>query len=291
MKRVLVIGATGMLGQPVAQQLQKDGFQVRILSRNIQRSQSIFGDNFEFVEGDVERPATIAKALENCDGVHINLKAGPTPESYDQVEHKGTATVARLAKELGVERLTYLSGATTSKENTWFYVAKAKYDAENAIRESGVGYTIFRASWFMETLNLFVRGNRALKFGKQPSPVHWIAAADYAEMVSKAYKITASENKTLYVYGLEKISLLDALKTYCTIVRPDVKVITMPIWMMKMMAVFSRNAELKDVTNLMAYYENITEEADPSETYQILGTPTTTLPEWCRTQKYGADEQ
>ena len=118
MKRVLVIGATGMLGQPVAQQLQKGGFQVRILSRNIQRSQSIFGDNFEFVEGDVERPATIAKALENCDGVHINLKAGPTPESYDQVEHKGTATVARLAKELGVERLTYLSGATTSKENT-----------------------------------------------------------------------------------------------------------------------------------------------------------------------------
>ena len=150
MKRVLVIGATGMLGQPVAQQLQKDGFQVRILSRNIQRSQSIFGDNFEFVEGDVERPATIAK-------VHINLKAGPTPESYDQVEHKGTATVARLAKELGVERLTYLSGATTSKENTWFYVAKAKYDAENAIRESGVGYTIFRASWFMETLNVCTR--------------------------------------------------------------------------------------------------------------------------------------
>jgi len=71
---------------------------------------------------------------------------------------------------------------------------------ENAIRESGVGYTILRASWFMETLHLFVRGDRALSSGKQASPVHWITAADYAEMVSKAYKIEASENKTLFEY-------------------------------------------------------------------------------------------
>ena len=285
MERILVIGATGMIGLPVARKLQQDGYQVRILARDIHKAQSILGTNFEFMEGDVQQPETVSRALESCYGVHVSLKAGPTPESYDKIEHRGTATVARLAREAGVERLTFLSGASVAKENTWFYVTKAKYDAENTIRDSGVGYTIFRASWFMESLNLFVRGKRILKFGKQKSPVHWIAAADFADMVSKSYRTSAAENKTLYIYGTEKMTLQEGFQTYCRIVNPDLQISTMPIWFAKMIATVSRKAEMKDAANLMAYYETITENADPSETYQLFRKPPTTLIDWCMLQK------
>ena len=285
MKRILVIGATGMLGKPVAMQLQKDGYQVRVLARDINKAQVLFKDTFEFVQGDVLRPETISKALENCDGVHISLKGGPTPESYDHIEQKGIATVANLAQKAGIDHLTFLSGASTSKVNSWFYVPKAKYDAENAIQESGVDFTIFRASWFMESIPLFIKDSKIIKFGKQLSPVHWIAAKEYASIVTKSFSISEAKNKILYVYGSENIPLSEAFQVYCTIVRPDLQISTMPIWFMKIIATVSRNAELKDVANLMHYYEKITEDADPSETFELFGKPQITLNEWCQSQK------
>ena len=274
-----------MLGKPVALQLQKDGYQVRVLVRDVNKAKIIFDDSFEFVQGDVLRPETISKALENCDGVHINLKGGPTPEIYNQIEHEGTATVANLAQKAGIDRLTFLSGASVSKETSWFYVPKAKYDAENAIQESGVDFTIFRASWFMESIPLFVKDNKIIKFGKQLSPVHWIAAAEYASMVSKSFSNSKAKNKILYVYGSESIPLSEAFQTYRTIVCPELRVSTMSIWLMKIIAMVSRNAELKDVANLMEYYETITEDADPSETFRLFGKPRITLNGWCQSQK------
>ena len=35
-KRLLIIGATGLLGEPVARRLKKKGFSVRIMLRDIQ---------------------------------------------------------------------------------------------------------------------------------------------------------------------------------------------------------------------------------------------------------------
>lgn len=291
MKRILIVGATGMIGQPVARKLQQDGYQLRIFTRDIDRAQSLLGKQFEYVKGDVQQPETVFKALENCEGVHVSLKGGPAPESYDRIEHKGTATVARLAKDAGIERLTYVSGASTASENNWFYVPRAKYDAEQAIRDSGIGYTIFRASWFMETLDLFVRGKRIMKFGRQKSLLHWIAAEDFADMVSKSFSTSDAKNKTLYVYGSESRTLQEGLETYCRIVNPELKISTIPIWFMKMHGSVSRNAGLKDVTRLMAYYENISESADPSETYSLFGVPTITLEDWCNYRKNNSNHE
>jgi uncharacterized protein YbjT (DUF2867 family) len=291
MKRILVIGATGLIGRPVAMQLKKDGYQVRVLAREIDKAHLLFDDSFEFVQGDVLMPETISKALENCDGVHISLKGGPTPQSYDQIEHQGTAIVANLSQKAGIDQLTFLSGASTSKENSWFYVPKAKYDAEKAIQESGVDFTIFRASWFMESIPLFIKGSKIIKFGKQISPVHWIAAADFAEMVSKSFSKSEAKNKILYIYGSEKVPLSEAFQTYCATVRPDLQISTMPIWFMKIIAAVSRNAELKDVANLMDYYEEISENADPSETLELFGKPRITLNDWCESQKKAHKEK
>jgi hypothetical protein len=68
-------------------------------------------------------------------------------------------------------------------------------------------------------------------------------------------------------------------------VRPDLQISTMPIWFMKIIAKVSRNEELKDIANLMDYYEKITEDADPSETFDLFGKPQITLNEWCQSQK------
>ena len=287
-KIILVVGATGMLGEPVARQLAADGYSVRVLTTNPAKAKQKFDKPFEIIQGDVEKPATLESALAGCYGVHINLNGGPTPESYDRIEHKGTAAVAFAAIKFGIERITYISGASVRRENRHFYGTDAKFQAEAAIQDCGLAYTIFRPSWFMESLPLFVRNGRASTIGKQPHPVHWVAAADYARMVSKAYQTPAAEDKILYVYGPQAIPILEALKTYCAIAQPDVKVSSTPVWLVKLMATITGNALLKDVANLMAYYENIVEDSDPSEANQLLGAPSTTLQQWSKAQVAGS---
>jgi uncharacterized protein YbjT (DUF2867 family) len=283
---ILVVGATGMLGEPVARRLHEDGYHVRLLARNPQKARRLFGDGYEIVPGDVENPSTLESPLAGCAGVHINLAGGPRPEDYDRIESQGTANVAKVAARLGVKRLTYLSGASIREDRTWFYYAQAKYKAEAAVRESGIAHTIFRASWFMESMRFFDQGKRAFLIGKQRAPLHWVAARDYARMVSRAYRTPGTENKTLYVYGPETIAMDRALQMYCAIVRPGIRVWTTPVWLVSFLATLSGDAKLRDNARLMGYFQHVTEDRDPTEANQLLGPPTTTFRQWCEEQRW-----
>ena len=284
--KILIVGATGMLGEPVARKLQADGHTVRILSRNVDKAQAKFGNEFEVVYGDVENVETLRKALAGCDGVHINLAGGPTPADYDRIEHQGTANVAQVAGELGLQRVSYLSGFSVSEENQHKnYQTKAKFLAETAVKASGVPYTIFRANWFMESLPMFIQNNRALMIGKQVTPIHWVAVQDYVQMVAKAYRLPEAANKTFYIFGPEAISMTDAVKQYQATIRPDVNFSQMPAWMLSLIGTVTRDATIKDMATFMKYMEKLEEAGSPMEANALLGTPSTTLTQWLQAQE------
>jgi uncharacterized protein YbjT (DUF2867 family) len=46
-KKILVLGGTGMLGQPVARRLKEDGCQVRLLVRDVEKARKLFDESFE----------------------------------------------------------------------------------------------------------------------------------------------------------------------------------------------------------------------------------------------------
>jgi uncharacterized protein YbjT (DUF2867 family) len=282
---ILVVGATGMLGEPVARQLHNDGYSVRVLARNPEKARAKLGDSFDFIKGDVENPSSLEKALDGCFGVHINLRGGPKPDDFERIEHQGTTNVAKIAAKMGVQRLTYLSGAAVFDEHSWFPSVKAKLQAEAAIRESGVPYFIFCATHFMESLPLFIRGKRASIIGKQPHRLHWLAATDYAKMVSKAFQLPRVANKRLFVYGPEALTMSEALKKYCAIVHPEVKVSSVPIWLMSLIGKVSFNAELQFIAELMGFFERVGEGGNPAEANKLLDAPTTTLEQWCYKQR------
>jgi len=282
---ILVVGATGMLGEPVARQLQQDGYEVRVLARNPQKARAKLGDAFDLVKGDVENPASLEKALDGCFGVHINLMGGPKAEDFDRVEHRGTANVAKASAKLGVQHLTYLSGAAVFEENAWFPSIKAKLQAEAAIRESGVPYSIFCATHFMESLPLYIRGQRASVIGKQPHRLHWLAADDYARMVSKTFRLPEAANKRFFIFGPEAWTMREALEKYCSTVRPDVKVSSTPIWVLSLIGKVSFNTELQFIAELMRFFDKAGEGGDPAEANELLGAPTTTLEQWCDNQR------
>lgn len=65
--RVLIIGATGGVGQlAVAKALEK-GYSVRVLSRSQEKAQQMFGDRVEITVGDTRRSDTLPPAMADVD--------------------------------------------------------------------------------------------------------------------------------------------------------------------------------------------------------------------------------
>jgi uncharacterized protein YbjT (DUF2867 family) len=278
METILVVGGTGMLGQPVARCLKEDGFRVRIMTRDRQKASKTFDDSFEIMAGDPMDATCLEEALHGCYGVHISLPS--------EVEQPVAKTVAQVAARHGVERISYISGATVAEENRWFPMVNRKFLAEQAIREAGIPYTIFCPTWFMESLPLFVVQGRASVLGKQPCPYHWVAAEDYARMVSTAYGLDAAANQRIIVHGPEAIPMHEALRRYCAVFQPDIKqVSTMPFWLVKLLATLTGNQELKGAGEMMSYFEKVGEGSNPAQVNHILGAPTITLDRWLETRK------
>lgn len=281
-QKILVIGATGMLGEPVAYQFRSHGFDVRVLTRSPEKARARFGSQFEVVAGDVEDSKTLMPALMGCQGVHINLHGLADPD----LERRGAEEVGRLAVKAGIERITYISGASVCEENCWFASTRARFEAEKALQASGVPYTIFRCHYFMETLHNFAKDGMLLHIGKHPHPYHWVAAADFARMVAKAYTIPEAANKVLYVCGPQALTMHQAIEIFGGIVYPKRRVTDLPIWMARMIAYLGKRRELQDALPFFEYCQRvkIILSGSPEEANMLLGAPETTVEVWSRQQ-------
>jgi uncharacterized protein YbjT (DUF2867 family) len=278
MRKILVLGGTGLLGTPVARRLQADGFAVRLLARDPAKARAVFDESFEIVPGDVTNVDSLEKAQVGCDGVHISI-AGPA-------ELPAAQNVAALAPALGLERITYISGATAVEENRWFPMTAQKLAAEEAIRACGVPYTVFCPSWPMEMLPRYARGGQPLMIGDRPLPAHWFAADDLARMISAAYRRDQAANKKLFIHGPEVVTAVDALERYCRAFHPEVESVPlMPIEAARAAAAASGNQMLGFFAELMAYFDQAGERGDPTEANELLGAPTTTLDAWIAQRK------
>ena len=219
MERILVLGGTGLLGGPVARQLNTGGFEVRLMVRDPEKARPMFGESFEIVTGDITDLDSLERALEGCDGVHISI-GGP-------VDQLSAENVGALAPKLGLKRITYISGSTVFEQNRWFPMTAQKLGAEKAIRACGVPYTIFCPTWPMEQLPRFARGGQPLLIGDRPNLNHWFAADDLARMVSNAYQREESANKKLFIHGPEAMTMTEALERYCRTFHPEVESVSM----------------------------------------------------------------
>lgn len=275
-----MVGGTGLLGRPVALSLIKFGFPVRVLTRDTERARRIFEDAVEIYQGDIFDSGSLAAAMAGCYGVYINLKGGPNPKDFERIEHRGTAIVARAAADHGVKRIAYLSGTSVAPERTWFPATRAKLKAEKAIIDCGLEYTIFRATWFMESLPFFVRNGQATVMGRQPHKFHWLAAEDYAKMVARSYLLDDAVGKILFAWGPEAYTFEEALEIYCKQTAPDMKVTTVPLGVLSFFAMITFSRPLKEILPLMRYFEKVGEAGDPAEADEILGGPTVTLERW-----------
>jgi putative NADH-flavin reductase len=72
MQKILFIGASGMLGKPVALELMRAGFPVTLLARDIEKMKKFF-PNASVVKGDVFDISSLEAAMAGHEIVYANL--------------------------------------------------------------------------------------------------------------------------------------------------------------------------------------------------------------------------
>ena len=152
--KILFIGATGMLGRPVAKELISAGFELTLLARDLNKMQQLFPEA-TIIKGDVFDKAGLEKAMNGMDAVYCNLSINQhSKEKELQPEREGIENIIAAAKKTGMMRLVYLSSLVHFYEGmngfSW-WAFRIKHSAVQKIKNSGIPYTIFYPSTFMET--------------------------------------------------------------------------------------------------------------------------------------------
>lgn len=276
--KLLILGASGMLGAPVARRLKADGFDIRAMSRDPEKARERLGGEMEIVEGDIEDSAGLEVAMEGCDAIYMSLQ-GDLDHFF---EARAAEKICEVASRRKISRIGAISGCTVAEENRWHPMIEGKYRTEQILERSGIPFTLFRCTWFMESLPFYVRGNNAMVMGKFPFPYNWIAADDYAGMVSKAFSTDEARNKRFVIHGPESLTMKQALEKYCAICAPEAKVKSVPLWMLRIIAFLTRNDFLKFGIGIMDYFSKVPQMGDPKEANALLGAPITTLETWCQ---------
>jgi uncharacterized protein YbjT (DUF2867 family) len=281
---ILVVGGTGNYGQFVCRQLAKDGFDVRVFTRKREKALRLLGEKFQIFEGNFEDDDSLRRALAGCDGVHLNLRGWWKDKSHYRNEHQGAVNVVRLAKEAGVQRLTSISDIHAREEYSFLPHLGAKVETEKVIRASGIPFAIFACSFFMENLHHLEKGD-LIRVPFLDRSYHYLAAEDYARIVSRAYQAPAMPNQRIDLYGPELVHAHEMARRFCSIVRPQTRILTVPVWLMGIYMRLTGHLNRQYSVRVLRFYRKVGEVGDPSRADHSLGQPSIRFREWCEAQR------
>jgi uncharacterized protein YbjT (DUF2867 family) len=146
--RVLVAGANGQVGQHIVRLLAERGHQVRAMIRDEDQAQRLRELGGEPVVADLE--GDVAHTVEGCDAVIFSAGGGPGSgaEKKETVDRQGAVKLIEAAQEHGARRYVMVSAMGAADPDSgpeamqpYLY---AKAQADQALQESGLDYTIVR---------------------------------------------------------------------------------------------------------------------------------------------------
>lgn len=144
--KVFLTGGTGFVGGAIVEELRRRGHTVRALVRDRSLAGHLAAKGAELIEGDIIRPATLARAADGCDAaIHlVGIIREKGPYTFEAAHVRGTANVATATRTAGVRRFVHMSALGAKPEGTTYH--RTKFAAEAEVRRSGLPYVIFRPS-------------------------------------------------------------------------------------------------------------------------------------------------
>jgi uncharacterized protein YbjT (DUF2867 family) len=246
--RIVVTGGMGFIGRNVVDGLLEDGaHQLAVTTRDPSRSP--WGPRVEVLQAFAGDPTSLGRAFARADVVvhAIQFPNHPVEDpskgrTYIEVDGKGTAVAARVARAMGVRRFVYLSGAGAGRSlpQPWF---QAKDMAEAAIRETGMEHVLLRPSWIYgrgdRSMSRFVTFCRYLPLvpviGDGRTPVYPVYVKDVARCVVEAVRRDDAKDRALDLGGPDRLTMDEIIRTVQRVLGKSRPLLHQPSALMKLL--------------------------------------------------------
>jgi uncharacterized protein YbjT (DUF2867 family) len=245
-KLVTIYGGSGFVGRYIARRMAKEGWRVRVATRR--PNDALFVRPYGTV-GQVEPmfcnirdDASVRAVMQGADAV-VNCvgtfdKGGRN--SFDAIQNKGAARIARLAAELGVGQLVHISAIGADAKSDTLY-AKSKAAGEAAVLAAFPRAMILRPSVIFGAEDQFFNRFASMsRFGPilpvvgaetkfQPVYVDDVAQAAVAGVLGRASGVYE-------LGGPDTASFRDLMKQMLAVIQRRRLVLNMPFFVARMMA-------------------------------------------------------
>ncbi len=270
-----------MLGRPVTHELIWAGHQIRLIARDVAKTKALF-PHVDVVPGDLRNPASLIETLWGVEVVYLNLSITQTEKQTDfHTEAEGLTNLLNAAKQAGVRRVAYLSSIIMRYQGMngfrW-WAFDVKQEAVRLIKASGIPYSIFYPSCFMDSLAETQRaGKFILLVGRSAARPWYISAHDYGKQVARALKLAEDgQNQEYVIQGPEAITQHEAAERFVAAYQNEkLSILTTPPFLMRLGRPFSAQADYGwHITEAINKYP---EQFEASQSWKDLGEPQTTI--------------
>jgi len=243
--RIFLAGGTGFVGGHVRCALLEKGHELRVLTH---RRLACTEQGIEKVEGDVTRPETLAAAMQGCDAV-INL-VGIIREfpargiTFEKLHVEATKNLLTAALQAGIHRFIQMSALGARPAAVSLY-HQTKFRAEEAVRASGLEWTIFRPSVIFGPKDDFINKLAGLIRSLPIVPVvgdglyrlQPIDGNDVARCFAMALDLPETIGQTYVLCGRDRITYQQLLEIIAkTLGKRSVRTLNVPVPFMKLAA-------------------------------------------------------
>ena len=222
-KKIAILGGTGFVGQSLCNRLSKDGYKLKVPTRNREynRDNLILLPNLELIETDIHNSDDLKELLIDCDAV-INLvgilnEKRNNGKGFRKVHVELVKNLISICKVHGIRRILQISALGADAKNGKSFYLKTKGEAEKLLRSNSVGIktTILKPSViFGKKDSFFNRFAKLLKicpfffplacYKTKFSPIYVL---DVVEMIAKSINDPNSYNKSYQLCGPKNYSL------------------------------------------------------------------------------------
>ena len=226
-RSIAIAGGTGFVGGAIAMELHRRGDEVVVLSHRDGVARGGLPDAVAIRSADVQMGEGLVDALRGVDALVIALAFRNSPieaprrqQTFMAVDAAGTERLVAAAREAGVRRLVYISGAGAAPDakRHWF---RAKWRAEEAVRASGLVWTIIRPTWIFGacdvSLNRFIGFARRLRMvpltnggGQRLAPVF---IDDMAKLAADCLGGASADHQVIELGGPETLTMRQIIAT------------------------------------------------------------------------------